>query len=371
MIFLSHSWSEKSVARRIVESFAKQGLPVWLDEQQLSAGAPLRSNLLNSIAGSQVYLYLVSEKANNSEWVREELQHALSCERDLDLVVVPVRLAGDDTPLPKPLTGRVHHDLSTQAGGPAKLAHDLSALPNVKVVSPGARIAATVRLVARRVEHTLLETEGLLGDGTTRQTLILDQAFERLDLRYWRLAETRIPGSTQDSPETLARADRSIDDVHAECRRAINGAGALIAEHAHRRTSVRHRYYYTCAIERALHIFLHRLEWNCRYLESWNGATAFGQEAMEERHLPAPFTGHTCEFVVSGQSIGKVDVPPHGHPWLKGTKLTPLPLSKPFLDMTEGQVGTAIGDLVARRTLAGTLRTPDLPEPDALLYGLG
>jgi len=66
MIFLSHSWTNKSAARKIVEALATEGLPCWLDEQQLEDGAELRASLRLAISQSDVYLYLVSNAANES-----------------------------------------------------------------------------------------------------------------------------------------------------------------------------------------------------------------------------------------------------------------------------------------------------------------
>jgi hypothetical protein len=101
MIFLSHSRADKPAARRLVEALVREGVPAWIDEQQLYGGESLQAALYGAIASSNVYLYLVSA-ANASEWVQKELEFALGLARDR-LKVIPIRLAGDDTAMPLPL----------------------------------------------------------------------------------------------------------------------------------------------------------------------------------------------------------------------------------------------------------------------------
>ena len=93
MIFLSHSWQNKTAARKVVEALATERIPCWLDEQQLHEGAELRASLRSAIAQSDVYLYLVSKAANESKWVQDELQFALGLEHEGKLKIIPVRLA--------------------------------------------------------------------------------------------------------------------------------------------------------------------------------------------------------------------------------------------------------------------------------------
>jgi hypothetical protein len=369
MIFLSHSWNDKPVARRIVEALAERGIPVWLDEQQLQANAVLRTELLQAIAGSHVYVYLLSEQANRSEWVQEELQYAIKHEGD-HLAIVVVRAANDHTTLPDLLAGRLYHDLSTDKGGVAKLAHELSEMPDAGVLPEGARTAATVRLALGRVVHTLAVTNPLDGSPSLRHVLLLDERYERLDLRYWRLAEQALPERLQGEMGLLAEAGRAIDAIHAQCRRMIDGVAELAKGYAEYRTSDWSAYY-VAAIERALYVLVHRLEWNCRYLACWKGEGAFGEAEVAEKYPAEPFSGHLVDFVSDGRGMGKARVPTHGSPWPTDMPVVPWGLSSPFFDMSRDDVGTAIGEIVVRRFLAGTLSTLDLPDPTKLEYGLG
>jgi hypothetical protein len=118
MIFLSHSRTTKQAARRLVEALALESMPAWIDEQQLDGGEGLRTTILEAIAKSDIYLYLVSAAANASPWVQEELKFALGL-GSAKLRMIPVQIAGDGTELPPLLRDRMYRSLEIAAGGAA------------------------------------------------------------------------------------------------------------------------------------------------------------------------------------------------------------------------------------------------------------
>jgi len=190
MIFLSHSWANKPIARRMVETLALEGLPSWLDEQQLELGTGLRAALLKAIGNCNVFLYLTSTTANESQWVQDELGHALALEHERKIKIVPVRLSGDTSELPSVLTGRLFHSLSvSEGGGAARLAHAIKALVGSDAAVPeGGRISATVRLLSTGLTHTLDEARSGR-NGSDIDVLYLDESYERVDDLYWQVSE--------------------------------------------------------------------------------------------------------------------------------------------------------------------------------------
>jgi len=94
------------------------------------------------------------------------------------------------------------------------------------------------------------------------------------------------------------------------------------------------------------------------------------QEFVDGRTLPDPFDGHHCQFVAEGVSFGTTTVPPHGHPFASRKPPGPWGMTSPFGDMLDADVGTALGNLIALRFLAGTLPAVSMPNPEALRYGL-
>jgi TIR domain len=202
MIFLSHSWTNKPIARQLVEALARESRPAWVDEQQLDPGAELRAGLRDAIAKSDVYLYLVSEAANDSKWVQDELRFALALEFEQKLKAIPVRLAGDDTPLPALLTGRLYSSLDVaQGGGAARLASELRDVASA-VVPEGCQVSATIRLLSTGLSQTLEEARLVANDAQV-DALFLNERYERLDALYWTLSEVQLPRSAKGEQAEL------------------------------------------------------------------------------------------------------------------------------------------------------------------------
>src|SRR4051794_10744412 len=105
MIFLTHAWANKPVARRMCETFVEARIPVWLDETELEPDQSLRTTFLEAIGNSAVYLYLASVPANEARWVKDELTHALSLESEGKLKILTVRVSEPDGILPPVLAG--------------------------------------------------------------------------------------------------------------------------------------------------------------------------------------------------------------------------------------------------------------------------
>ncbi len=186
MIFLSHSWTNKLEARKLVEVFARERLPCWLDEQQLDDGATLRTSLLTAIAQSDVFLYLVSSAANESKWVQEELKYALGLELDEKLCVVPVGLANSQDPLPALLHGRIYSTLDPESGGATRLAQKLSEIEGCDHVANNCQLSTTVRIDGQRLIHTLAESRELLGSRLINvKMLLLNAGYEAVDSLYY------------------------------------------------------------------------------------------------------------------------------------------------------------------------------------------
>jgi hypothetical protein len=369
MIFLSHSWQNKPAARKIVEALATGGIPCWLDEQQLDDGAELRASLRSAISQSDVYLYLVSNTANNSKWVQDELQYALSMEHEQKLRLIPVRLANNQAPLPPLLTGRIYTTLDPTTGGVARLTHKISEINGHDRIPEQCRLSATVRLELHRLAHTLKEIRALPNTNEV-YVLLLDNQYEALDATYWGLSEVRFP-EVQGNPSDLAYAVEIVANIHKKSRAIIKEARAICRRFLSTNTSNRNQYYFDAGNERALRLLLNRLQWNSDYLQKLRDEKEIDEEFVSRRNLPEPFDGHRCDFVSNGEKIGSMVVPKHGHPFSADMEKIPAwGLTDPFLDIFESDVGIAIGEIVALRFLAGTLSSTNLPLPDSLKYGL-
>ena len=111
-VFLSHSHSDKRLARRIYEYLDSEGIKVWLDEAELRFGDSLISKLRIAIDSVDILLALISINSINSEWVNKEIEIAMNQEIDSKRVKV-IPLLCDPVELPGFLVGKFYADFLT------------------------------------------------------------------------------------------------------------------------------------------------------------------------------------------------------------------------------------------------------------------
>lgn len=75
-VFLSHSHSDKRVARRLVRRLTAHGVKVWIDERELRVGAALTSSIRSQIEAATMLLVIASQASAGSKWVGLELDFA-------------------------------------------------------------------------------------------------------------------------------------------------------------------------------------------------------------------------------------------------------------------------------------------------------
>ena len=369
MIFLSHSWQNKPAAHKVVEALAIERLPCWLDEQQLDYGAKLRVSLMSAIAQSDIYLYLVSDAANKSEWVQDELEHAIGLERGGKLKIIPVRLADNKDKLPSPLSDCLYASLDPTTGGAARLALYLTEVNGHDRVPENCRLSTTVRLEEHRLVHTLAQARDFSTDGEVR-ALLLDDQYQALDSLYWNVAEVRFP-SVQGSPQELTDVAQIVTGIHTQSRSIIQEAQLICRRFLATKSTDAYHQYFEAGYERILRVMLRRLQWNTTYLRSLRDGEKLDENFVHAGHLPEPVDGHKCDFVSSGQKLGSIKVPHHGHPFSPDMDdLIPWGLTSPFVDMIESEVGIAVGQLLALRFMNQSLPSTEMPFPESLRYGL-
>lgn len=369
MIFLSHSWQNKPAAHKVVEALATERLPCWLDEQQLDYGAKLRVSLMSAIKQSDIYLYLVSDVANNSKWVQDELEYAIGLELDEKLKIIPIRLADNEDELPSLLSGRLWASLEPTTGGAARLAHYLTKFDGHDRAPENYRFSATVRLEEHRLVHTLAQVGGFLTDSEIH-VLLLDDQYETLDSLYWNVAEVRFPPA-QGSSEELMNADQIVAEIHTQSRNIIQEAQLVCRRFLATKSVDVYQQYFEAGYERILRVMLHRLQWNTTYLRLLRDGEELDKNFVKARHLQEPFAGHRCDFVSGDQKLGGIKVPHHGHPFSPDMDdLIPWGLTSPFADMIEPEVGIAVGQLLALRFMNQSLPSTEMPSPESLRYGL-
>jgi len=84
--FISHSWSDKALARRLGRRLKHRGIDVWIDEEQLAAGQTLPQALRQAIHQSSHFIAVATNNAKASKWVAAEVREA----RRAGATIIPV-----------------------------------------------------------------------------------------------------------------------------------------------------------------------------------------------------------------------------------------------------------------------------------------
>jgi len=93
-IFISHSWQDKPLARRLEEELENAGAEVWIDHSGIRGGDDLPERISNALEWCNEFVLLWSETASKSTWVKREWMSALT----LNKTIIPCTLDGTELP---------------------------------------------------------------------------------------------------------------------------------------------------------------------------------------------------------------------------------------------------------------------------------
>jgi hypothetical protein len=92
-VFLSHSWDDKAIVRRVADDLVTAGAEVWLDERELLPGYSFVTGISEGLASAEFVLLFVSEAFLKSRWAEIETTSALRQSVETrDASVVPILL---------------------------------------------------------------------------------------------------------------------------------------------------------------------------------------------------------------------------------------------------------------------------------------
>jgi hypothetical protein len=144
-IFLSHSNDDDPIARALQRALSDHGLNVWIDSREIRGGDLLSPEIRRAIEGADACMVLVSPSSLQSDWVGEELDHAIQVQQqrrkapaaganggatgqpDKQYRVIPVSLDGTKPGVLKKYFGDAprYISLSSAAGGVEDALHDI------------------------------------------------------------------------------------------------------------------------------------------------------------------------------------------------------------------------------------------------------
>jgi TIR domain-containing protein len=80
-VFISHSLSDKELARDVAQGLADEGFDVWFDEWTLHPGDNFAKKIGKALESADAMVVVVSPKGINEGWQRQEIQYALATPR--------------------------------------------------------------------------------------------------------------------------------------------------------------------------------------------------------------------------------------------------------------------------------------------------
>lgn len=98
-VFLSYSWTDEIIAKKLVESLEDRSIHVWIDRATILLGDRVWAEIQRAIEQVQYVIVLLSKESVKSKWVLDELRHALKTETNTGQSrVLPVVLEDCDIP---------------------------------------------------------------------------------------------------------------------------------------------------------------------------------------------------------------------------------------------------------------------------------
>lgn len=110
--FLCHSSVDKSIVEAIAKEFISNGIEVWLDKWEIRAGDSIIEKISEGLSKNDFLIAFLSRKSVKSNWVKREMNIALTRElRTKRTRVIPVLLENCD--IPKFLSDKKYIDFSS------------------------------------------------------------------------------------------------------------------------------------------------------------------------------------------------------------------------------------------------------------------
>lgn len=108
-VFMSYSFQDKDFAKHLAMDLRKQGIKVWLADEQVKVGDKIVDTIRDGISSSQWVVIILSENSLQSDFISKELAYALEEEKKKDRPFILPILIGE-TKLPTQLQDKQYAD---------------------------------------------------------------------------------------------------------------------------------------------------------------------------------------------------------------------------------------------------------------------
>jgi len=119
-IFISHSWEDDKISRKLADKLRRDGAEVWIDFVKIKAGDSFIKRMNQGLEWCDTFILLWSSSAAKSEFVSLEWEGALAN----GIKIIPCLI--DKTKLPFILAGRIYENLTNFDKGYISLAKNLN-----------------------------------------------------------------------------------------------------------------------------------------------------------------------------------------------------------------------------------------------------
>ncbi|MBD3338828.1 MAG: TIR domain-containing protein, partial [Candidatus Lokiarchaeota archaeon] len=118
-VFISHSWEDNEISRKLAENLMRDGAEVWIDYTKIEGGDSLPKVISNAIDWCDTLILIWSGSATGSYWVEEEW----TCAHSLRKRIIPCVV--DHTELPSILRSKLYINFENFELGYISLARTL------------------------------------------------------------------------------------------------------------------------------------------------------------------------------------------------------------------------------------------------------
>lgn len=89
-VFISYARKDKDEVYPIVDELERNGFDCWIDKEGIESGSVFKKVIISAINECEVFVYMFSKNAFDSEWVDKEYDHARAKKKH----IIPVMLKG-------------------------------------------------------------------------------------------------------------------------------------------------------------------------------------------------------------------------------------------------------------------------------------
>jgi len=99
-VFISYASGDRTFVTKLMDALTKEKISAWLDENEISAGEPLRSEITSGLRACDALVVVLSPTSVRSDWVKFELAQFLALDNKRRLI--PILLGATPKELPAP-----------------------------------------------------------------------------------------------------------------------------------------------------------------------------------------------------------------------------------------------------------------------------